>query len=121
MRLIAGLTVAALSGLAAGASQQQSANVYIFATSRQSSAETPSISKEVARHILLQRASSQLGFTVILHTNSLYHRLLASDTAATCATFLARLIARPQSTRSQASARARHHSLLSPARQMPLS
>ena len=62
MRLIAGLTAAALSGLAVGASQQ-SADVYIFSSSSSSSNQqastgnTPSIPKEVARHILLQRAS----------------------------------------------------------------
>jgi len=63
MRLIAGLTAAALSGLAVGASQQ-SADVYIFSSSSSSSSNqqastgnTPSIPKEVARHILLQRAS----------------------------------------------------------------
>lgn len=60
MRLIAGLTAAALSGIAAAASQQQSADVYLFpssSSSSQSSHDTPSIPKEVARHILLQRAS----------------------------------------------------------------
>ncbi|KAK4187910.1 hypothetical protein QBC35DRAFT_523244 [Podospora australis] len=58
MRLIAGLTAAALSGLAVGASQQ-SADVYIFSANQQSSTDTPSIPKEVARHILLQRTSRQ--------------------------------------------------------------
>ncbi|KAK3987673.1 hypothetical protein QBC44DRAFT_360620 [Cladorrhinum sp. PSN332] len=61
MRLIAGLTAAALSGLAVGASQQ-SADVYIFSSSNQESSSdnnTPSIPKEVARHILLQRTSRQ--------------------------------------------------------------
>ncbi|KAK0668209.1 hypothetical protein QBC41DRAFT_226787 [Cercophora samala] len=58
MRLLAGLTAAALSGLAAAASQQ-TADVYILSANQQSSKETPSIPKEVARHILLQRASRQ--------------------------------------------------------------
>ncbi|KAG7293687.1 hypothetical protein NEMBOFW57_003743 [Staphylotrichum longicolle] len=57
MRLIAGITTAALSGLAAAATQP-SADVFVFQSSSwQSSPETPSIPKEVARHILLQRAS----------------------------------------------------------------
>jgi hypothetical protein len=55
MRLIAGLTAAALSGLAAAANQQ-SADVYLFPSPSSSSETTPSIPKEVARHILLQRA-----------------------------------------------------------------
>ncbi|KAL2139047.1 hypothetical protein VTI28DRAFT_5858 [Corynascus sepedonium] len=59
MRFSAGLTAAALSGLAAAASQQQSADVYMFPSSSQVLAETPSIPKEVARHILLQRTSRQ--------------------------------------------------------------
>ncbi|KAL2133268.1 hypothetical protein VTI74DRAFT_2611 [Chaetomium olivicolor] len=59
MRLIAGLTAAALSGVAAGASPQQRADVYMFQSSWQSSPQPPSISKEVARHILLQRTSRQ--------------------------------------------------------------
>jgi hypothetical protein len=60
MRLIAGLTAAALSGLAVGASQQ-SADVYILSSNQQSSTgNIPSIPKEVARHILLQRASYSL-------------------------------------------------------------
>jgi len=58
MRLVAGLTAAALSGLAAAASQQ-GADVYMFASSSQASTETPRIPKEVARHILLQRTSRQ--------------------------------------------------------------
>ncbi|KAK4160172.1 hypothetical protein QBC43DRAFT_118499 [Cladorrhinum sp. PSN259] len=59
MRLIAGLTAAALSGLAVGASQQ-SADVYILSSNQQSSTgNIPSIPKEVARHILLQRTSRQ--------------------------------------------------------------
>ncbi|CAP59685.1 uncharacterized protein PODANS_1_650 [Podospora anserina S mat+] len=58
MRLLAGLTAAALSGLAAAASKQ-TADVYILTANQQSSSETPSIPKEVARHILLQRASRQ--------------------------------------------------------------
>ncbi|KAK3309357.1 uncharacterized protein B0T15DRAFT_405548 [Chaetomium strumarium] len=59
MRLLAGLTAAALSGLAVGASQP-SADAYLFkASSSQSSPNTPSIPKEVARHILLQRTSRQ--------------------------------------------------------------
>jgi hypothetical protein len=59
MRLIASLAAAALSGLAAGASPQ-SADVYLLqASPSQSSPETPSIPKEVARHILLQRVSTQ--------------------------------------------------------------
>lgn len=58
MRLIAGITTAALSGLAAAATQP-SADVFVFQSSSwQSSPETPSIPKEVARHILLQRAST---------------------------------------------------------------
>ncbi|AEO59510.1 hypothetical protein MYCTH_2307878 [Thermothelomyces thermophilus ATCC 42464] len=58
MRFSAGLTAAALSGLAAAASQQ-SADVYMFPSSSRASAETPSIPKEVARHIMLQRTSRQ--------------------------------------------------------------
>ncbi|KXX76790.1 hypothetical protein MMYC01_205468 [Madurella mycetomatis] len=58
MRLFAGLTAAALSGLVVGASQQ-SADVYILEASRQSSTDIPSLPKEVARHILLQRTSRQ--------------------------------------------------------------
>lgn len=58
MRLLAGLTAAALSGLAVGASQQ-SADVYIFSANQQRSTDIPSIPKEVARHILLQRVSRQ--------------------------------------------------------------
>ncbi|KAK4176369.1 hypothetical protein QBC36DRAFT_329494 [Triangularia setosa] len=58
MRLLAGLTAAALSGLAVAASQS-TADVYILSANQQSSSETPSIPKEVARHILLQRASRQ--------------------------------------------------------------
>ncbi|KAK4041844.1 hypothetical protein C8A01DRAFT_34095 [Parachaetomium inaequale] len=58
MRLVAGLTAAALSGLAAAANQQ-SAEVYLLQSSWQSSPETPSIPKEVARHIFLQRTSRQ--------------------------------------------------------------
>jgi hypothetical protein len=55
MRLLAGLTAAALSGLAVGASEP-TADAYIFkASSSQSSPNIPSIPKEVARHILLQR------------------------------------------------------------------
>ena len=58
MRLIASLAAAALSGLAVGASPQ-SADVYLLqASPSQSSPETPSIPKEVARHILLQRVST---------------------------------------------------------------
>ncbi|KAK3904283.1 hypothetical protein C8A05DRAFT_31964 [Staphylotrichum tortipilum] len=61
MRLIAGLTATALLGIAAAASQQQSADVYLFpsSSSSQSTSDTPSIPKEVARHILLQRLSTQ--------------------------------------------------------------
>ncbi|KAH6853113.1 hypothetical protein B0I37DRAFT_332914 [Chaetomium sp. MPI-CAGE-AT-0009] len=59
MRLVAGLTAAALSGLAAAAGQQQDAEVYMFQSSWQPSSETPSIPKEVARHIFLQRTSRQ--------------------------------------------------------------
>ncbi|KAK4231640.1 hypothetical protein QBC38DRAFT_465212 [Podospora fimiseda] len=61
MRLIAGLTAAALSGLAVGASQQR-ADVYILSSSNQQSSSdnnTPSIPKEIVRHILLQRTSRQ--------------------------------------------------------------
>ncbi|KAL2262068.1 hypothetical protein VTK26DRAFT_2595 [Humicola hyalothermophila] len=58
MRLVAGLTAAALSGLAATASTRQSADVYIFQASPRTWSEPPSISKEIARHILLQRTSS---------------------------------------------------------------
>ncbi|KAK0732383.1 hypothetical protein B0T21DRAFT_412563 [Apiosordaria backusii] len=58
MRLLAGLTAAALSGLAVAANQQ-TADVYVLSANQQSSSETPSIPKEVARHILLQRASRQ--------------------------------------------------------------
>ncbi|KAK4152677.1 hypothetical protein C8A00DRAFT_34593 [Chaetomidium leptoderma] len=58
MRLIAGLTAAALSGLAAAANPQ-SADAYMFQSSWKSSPATPSIPKEVARHILLQRTSRQ--------------------------------------------------------------
>ncbi|KAK3299747.1 uncharacterized protein B0H64DRAFT_379059 [Chaetomium fimeti] len=59
MRLVAGLTAAALSGLAAAAGQQQDAEVYMLQSSWQASSETPSIPKEVARHIFLQRTSRQ--------------------------------------------------------------
>ncbi|KAK4097437.1 hypothetical protein N658DRAFT_569332 [Parathielavia hyrcaniae] len=60
MRLIASLTAAALSGLAAAANQQ-SADVFVFPSSPSSSSSqtNPSIPKEVARHILLQRTSRQ--------------------------------------------------------------
>jgi hypothetical protein len=58
MRLVASLTAAALSGLALGASRQ-SADVYILQASPQSSPDVPSLPKEVARHIFLQRACHQ--------------------------------------------------------------
>ncbi|KAL2163177.1 hypothetical protein VTH06DRAFT_5233 [Thermothelomyces fergusii] len=58
MRFSAGLAAAALSGLAAAASQQ-SADVYMFPPSSRATAETASIPKEVARHIMLQRTSRQ--------------------------------------------------------------
>ncbi|KAK4129834.1 hypothetical protein N657DRAFT_687087 [Parathielavia appendiculata] len=58
MWLIAGLTAAALSGLAAAATQQ-SADVYTFPSQSSSSQTTPSIPREIARHILLQRTSRQ--------------------------------------------------------------
>ncbi|KAH6633846.1 hypothetical protein B0J18DRAFT_452725 [Chaetomium sp. MPI-SDFR-AT-0129] len=59
MRLAVGLTTAAVSGLAAAATQQSSADVFVLQSSRPSSSDTPSIPKEVARHILLQRTSRQ--------------------------------------------------------------
>ncbi|KAH6651381.1 hypothetical protein F5144DRAFT_626290 [Chaetomium tenue] len=58
MRLVAGLTAAALSGLAAAAGQQD-AEVYMFQSPWEASTEIPSIPKEVARHIFLQRTSRQ--------------------------------------------------------------
>lgn len=54
MRLVAGLTAAALTGLAAAAGQQD-AEVYMFQSPWEASTEIPSIPKEVARHIFLQR------------------------------------------------------------------
>ncbi|KAK3693412.1 hypothetical protein B0T22DRAFT_476259 [Podospora appendiculata] len=61
MRFLAGITVAALSGLAAAASSRPSPDVFILQAKQQhpdlSSPSPPSIPKEVARHILLQRTS----------------------------------------------------------------
>jgi hypothetical protein len=68
MRLVAGLTAAALSGLAAAANQQ-SAEAYLLQSSWQSSPETPSIPKEVARHILLQRVNTQAVLHPTVPTN----------------------------------------------------
>lgn len=59
MRFLTSITLAALSGLAAAASQQ-SADVFILDSKQQqeqSSREVPRLPKEVVRHILLQRAS----------------------------------------------------------------
>lgn len=58
MRLLTSITVAALSGLAAAASQQ-SADVFILDSKQQqqTSREVPRLPKEVVRHILLQRVS----------------------------------------------------------------
>ncbi|KAJ4398120.1 hypothetical protein N0V85_006373 [Neurospora sp. IMI 360204] len=58
MRLLTSITVAALSGLAAAASQQ-SADVFILDSKQQqqTSREVPRLPKEVVRHILLQRTS----------------------------------------------------------------
>ncbi|KAH7634173.1 hypothetical protein B0T09DRAFT_404430 [Sordaria sp. MPI-SDFR-AT-0083] len=57
MRFLTSITVAALSGLAAAASQQ-SADVFILdSKQQQTSRELPRLPKEVVRHILLQRTS----------------------------------------------------------------
>ncbi|KAK3948982.1 hypothetical protein QBC32DRAFT_45143 [Pseudoneurospora amorphoporcata] len=58
MRFLTSITVAALCGLAAAASQQ-SADVFILDTKQQqqTSREVPRLPKEVVRHILLQRTS----------------------------------------------------------------
>ncbi|KAK3335217.1 hypothetical protein B0T19DRAFT_376908 [Cercophora scortea] len=61
MRFLAGITVAVLSGLAAAASSRSSPDVFILQAKQRhqdpSSSSLPSIPKEVARHILLQRTS----------------------------------------------------------------
>ncbi|KAK3355731.1 hypothetical protein B0H65DRAFT_452898 [Neurospora tetraspora] len=59
MRLLTSITVAALSGLAAAAASQQSADVFILDSKQQqqTSREVPRLPKEVVRHILLQRTS----------------------------------------------------------------
>jgi len=64
MRIFTGITVAALSGLAAAAIPEKHADTYagvfhLMTSSRreQIPQDTPELPKEVARHILLQRAS----------------------------------------------------------------
>jgi len=121
MRLIAGITTAALSGLAAAATQQ-SADVFVFqSSSLHSSPEPPSIPKEVARHILLQRASAPPSLrciTMFRDANS-PRRYRGNDTAVTCATSPAPSAPTPPLPTSRGSARARRPSLRSPRRRMP--
>jgi len=59
MRLLAGIAAAALSGLAAASSSSPAqADVYLLQANPPQSAHAPSLPKEVARHIFLQRVHS---------------------------------------------------------------